>query len=57
MSYEKQTNLTVIFIRRSNFSSTPRITDLNPLPYVQNNHNSMVMLQIEDIEVANVLTH
>ena len=31
------------------------ITDLNPLHYVQINPNSMVMLQIEDIEVVNVI--
>ena len=31
------------------------ITDLNPLLYLQNNPNSMVMLQIEDIEVVNVI--
>ena len=31
------------------------ITDLNPLHYLQNNPNSMVMLQIEDIEVVNVI--
>ena len=30
-------------------------TDLNPLHYVQNNPNSMVMLQIEDFKVVNVI--
>ena len=30
-------------------------TDLNPLHYVQNNPNSMVMQQIEDFEVVNVI--
>ena len=39
----------------SNFSSTPKKTYLNPLHYVQNNPNSMVMQQIEDFEVVNVI--
>ena len=30
-------------------------TDLNPLHYVQNNHNSMLMQQIEHFEVVNVI--